>query len=132
MMDCYILKSSTGAADGCKTLDSLRGVIGSFKDSLSIYQINREEKKRDWYCVFYDNECIGNNLLTALPVYLKFAKEDCIILIKYVDGKSIIKCPKIFRKDVKLRPDALIPFGEYSFLTVLDGYVWNHDQDRIR
>jgi hypothetical protein len=130
-MDCFILKSGHETADVCKTIESLKPIASNFKGVDDLNQINYEDKQSDWYCVFYDNEAIGESLCDAIPMFLEYAQEDCLVLIKYVGKESFIKCPKIYRRDVRLKYDSLLPEDEYTFLTVLDGYVWRHDQDRV-
>ena len=125
MLTLFILKSGSLDADPQRTLRSFvnkKVAVTQVCNLATISGINEIEKENDWFFVIYDNEIIGESLITVLDVYLKQSK--CDVLVLYKKSPTITKSPRVFRKHVKLMPDTLIPSDKtIKFDTVLDGWI---------
>lgn len=125
MLTLFILKSGSLDADPQRTLRSFvnkKVAVTQVCNLATISGINEIEKENDWFFVIYDNEIIGESLITVLDVYLKQSKRDVLVL--YKKSPTITKSPRVFRKHVKLMPDTLIPSDKtIKFDTVLDGWI---------
>ena len=110
--------------------------VKSFGDDLAdeihfvpnIRGINDKPKKNEWYAVIYDDEIIDEPLKEGLKVFIELCDVDMLILVKKSDSDKYFKCPRLFRRSVELKTDALLPVKEgLNLETVLNGFV--HDNN---
>lgn len=85
-----------------------------------------------WYGYVYADEWVDERIREALPVFLQADYFDCLVMLKkqlnYGDTR-VFQSPRIFKKDVTLEKDMLIPRNPTTlvFETMLDGWVRGHD-----
>jgi len=123
MLTLFILKSGDPNADYEKLINSFDHMTPDVVFVGDIRAINIS-KKQNWYIVMYDNEIIDQNLMEALPVYLEHSTSDVVVLFKRNELDEVTTSPRLFRKDVCLREDCLLPDDKgLKFDRALDGWI---------
>jgi len=124
MLTLFILKSGDPNAAPEKTVTSFAHMNPKVKMASDIKMINATEKRTKWYAVMYDNERLDQNLMEALPIHLTFQTHDIIVLFKRNDKDEMTMAPRIFRAEIKLRDNCLLPDGSgLKFDRALDGWI---------
>jgi len=120
----FVVQSRADAMDYMPAAKSFVGLTaGDIFCVPNIQSISDHPVNSEWYGVIYDDEQIDEPLLEGLKVFVEVSDADMLILIKKHDGKYY-KCPRLFRREVELRTDTLLPVKEgLEFDTVLNGYI---------
>ena len=82
---------------------------------------------KDWYMIMYDCEYLGKALAQAIPVFLTHLESDYLVAYKRsgVEGNmKYTNAPRLFQKHVKLSGASLMPEGDLTANTILDGYIF--------
>lgn len=129
MLTLFVVQSRADALDPGVTLESFDGLVDEVHFVPNLQAVNGKEKKSKWYCVVYDNEHIDEPLKEGLKVFVQIAEVDVLVLLKKHKDKYS-KAPRLFRRDVRLRSDSLLPANKgVTFETVLNGWIHDNDQD---
>ena len=129
MLTIFVVPSFAENANVKKTIASFSGIKGGFRvvPVADFSEINRHNKKDEWFGVFWDNECIDDGLKEALPIFMAFPKLEILILYKKESKVDATWRKRIFRKHVFLvddyRPLCLWENKE----AILDGWVKEHE-----
>lgn len=103
-------------------------VVGSIE---LINQIVRREKHAyDWYFVIYDDEYIDAPLNESLPILIQQRSIDFFVFMKMNGEGKISQSPRMFRTDIELSENSLIPKTEFSLnrqTRILDGFIKEQD-----
>jgi len=127
MLTLFVVQSRADALDTNPATHSFKGLANEVYLVPNIQSINEKEKGNEWYAVIYDDEYIDEPLLEGLKVFVAVSEVDVLVLGKKGKDK-IFKAPRIFRRDIKLRDDSLLPVKDnVTFETVLNG--WVHDNN---
>jgi hypothetical protein len=125
----FVVQSRMEALDPGPTVESFEGLVSETFFVPNIQAINEAIVKTDWYAVIHDNEHIDDPLLEGLKVFIKESPADMLVLRKKSE-EQYFKAPRLFRRDVMLRQDVLLPAIEgLDFDTVLNGMI--HDNDQV-
>ena len=128
MLTLFIIQSRADALDSGPALKSFEGLADEVHLLPNIQGINTTEKRNQWYAVIYDDEIIDEYLNEGLRIFIELSDAEMLVLVKKGGEGKYFKCPRLFRKDVKIRADALLPVKEGLALeTVLNGFV--HDNN---
>lgn len=133
----FILQSGKFNAKLDKTKKSVDDYITSATFCKTIQEINDLvtgvtkpvwRDVQDWYMVLYDNEYIDPLLKAILPIELAKSLADSIILYKVDNLRKTTKAPRIFKKDIVLRPNSLLPLRENDiiFMEIPGGWIREH------
>lgn len=131
MLTLFLLKSgdpkNTDRLASVKSLAKIteKVVIVEDEDNKFLY-VNNTKKETDWYAILYDNEYVDDMLSEAIPIFLEQCKADVLVFYRKKNKKLAVvhKCPRIFRKDVRLKFNSLMPVQpELVFETVLNGWL---------
>lgn len=78
-----------------------------------------------WYGVFYDNEMIDDNLRASLQTFLEYPHFDVLCMWKKMENGCFSKTPRIFRRNVSLQENSLVPLdsGSLKSTNILDGWL---------
>ena len=127
MLTLFIVQSCADPKDTARTRMSFSGLADTIVEVPNIQAINEEPVEHDWYAVIYDDEHIEEQLLEGLKVFIGESPADMLVLLKHSDGQYF-KAPRLFRRDVILRDDSLLPVKEgLEFDTVLNGMIRDND-----
>jgi len=127
MLTLFVVQSRADALDTGPAVKSFGDLADEIHFVPNIQSINEKEKKNEWYAVIYDDEIIDEPLKEGLKVFIEISDVDMLVLAKKGDGKYF-KCVRLFRRNIELRTDALLPVKEGLALeTVLNG--WIHDNN---
>lgn len=123
MLKLFIIKSDSPNADAIKTINSFDTVITDFQYVTSYQEINDFPKTKKYFCVLYDNEYLDKELAAAIKVIVK-SEYDYLVLFKKHAGKYY-EAPRMFKKELKLKPDSLIPENYEKLIktSILDGWI---------
>ena len=125
MITLFVVQSCADAKDIQRTVDSCAGITSETHHVASLAEINSTDRGNDWYAVLYDNECLDEQLLEGLKVFIEQSDADALVLFKTGDRPS--KSPRLFRRHITLQSNSLMPEQDVKFETVLNG--WIHDID---
>lgn len=125
MLTLFILKSGDPKADSNALLKSFNHMAPDIVFAGSIKVISDfPDMRTKWYIVMYDNEKLDQNLMEALPVYLEHSKSDVVVMFKIDENDEVTTAPRLFRKDVILRENCLLPRDKsLKFDRALDGWI---------
>jgi hypothetical protein len=127
MLTLFVVQSCADPKDPGPTVRSFEGLAEEIYFVPNIRAINEQIVKTDWYAVIYDDEHIDEPLLEGLKVFIEESKADMLILMKKKNG-AYFRGPRLFRRDVMLRTDTLLPEKEdLQFDTVLNGLIYDND-----
>ena len=81
-----------------------------------------------WYGYIFSDEFLDELAMRALPVFLASNQFDCLVMMKKTikNGQlRVFQSPRIFKKDVKLIENLLIPENpqRLRFERMLDGWI---------
>ena len=133
MLTLFILPSGKNVTYPEKMIKSLQGLVKHVKFVQSVDSVNLYWKSTDWYGVFYDNEYVDVYLYKGILMVFDTTKADFFVLCKRdigKDGMSVFtKCPRLFRKDVLLQDNTLLPRqpGLHAGL-IAEGLVMSYDK----
>ena len=125
MLTLYILNTNELNKSVGVLLNSLIGLYDRYVVVESTEMINEDLKTTDWYSVFYDNEYVSEDLFQAIKSIMgfEFIPYDALIFLKK-DGEKMFQSPRMFKKQVTLKPNSLMPDLEYAiFERILDGWI---------
>ena len=130
MLTLFVIKGN-GKYDPIKAMVSF-GDIVRYTKVLEDRRIDHIPVDTEWYGYIYSDEWIDKRIKDALPVFLKAGYFDCLILMKkQLDTGKLraFKAPRIFRREVKLEKNMLIPKHpkRLTFETLLDGWIRGND-----
>ena len=123
MITLFVVQSCADAKDPAKTIASCAGIASEVHQVTSLAEVNSTDRVNDWYAVLYDNECLDEQLLEGLKVFIEQSDADALVLFKTGDKPS--KSPRLFRRHITLQNNSLMPEQDVKFETVLNG--WVHD-----
>jgi|FLOH01.1.fsa_nt_gi hypothetical protein len=124
MITLFIVQSCADAKDVNQTLDSFSGLVDEIWCVKSLDEVNKTERKNDWYGVIYDDELIDERLNEGLKVFIEQSTADVLVLFKINSDGNHSKSPRLFRRHVTLRDSSMMPEQEdLVFETVLNGWV---------
>lgn len=126
MLTLFILKSGQPEADSKKLKESLGFVVTETIKVEALEDVDPAGIKNTWYGVFYDNEQADEGLEASLKVFLTHSDADVLVLFKrFKDKDSMSKSSRLFRKNVRVRSDCLMPEYEYALKTdaILNGWI---------
>jgi hypothetical protein len=127
MLTLFVVQSCADPKDPGPTVRSFEGLASEIYFVPDIKSINEQMVQTDWYAVIYDDEHIDEPLMEGLKVFIKESQSDMLILMKKKKD-AFFRGPRLFRRDVMLRGDTLLPEKEgVEFDTVLNGFI--HDND---
>jgi len=130
MLTLFVVQSCADPKDPEKTLRSFEGLADEVYFVPNIQLINEATVQSDWYGVIYDDEHIDEELLEGLKVFVRESVSDMLVLLKHTSDGRYFRGPRLFRQDVILRDDSLLPIRDnLSFDTVLNGLI--HDNDQV-
>jgi len=134
MLTVFIIPSFADNADVRRTIASFSGIEGGFRvvTVSDFSEINRHEKKDDWFAVFWDNESIDEGVKEAIPVFLSFPKLEVLILYKKESKVDATWRKRLFRRHVFLTDDYRPLCLWENKEAILDGWVKEHDNGKIR
>ena len=124
-LTCYLIESPDHPSDE-ETVKSLWGIC-----DLIIPHENRNfdnvEPETDHYMFLYTAEVISEDLREAIPIFLKH-DFDVFVLYKMhiIDGETrLFTAPRIFKRGVKLIPDAIRPLTDTDLKVekILNGWI---------
>jgi hypothetical protein len=124
MITLFVVQSCADAKDPSETIASWGGVASEVHQVASLGEINSTDRVNDWYAVIYDNERIDEPLLEGLKVFVEQSEADVLVLYRKKDDTGS-KSPRIFRRNITLGDNTLMPEQDVIFETVLNG--WVHD-----
>jgi len=127
MLTLFVVQSRADALNHDRTIASFHEIVDEIYFVPNIREINDKPKRNDWYAVIYDDEHIDEPLVEGLKVFIEQSPVDVLVLGK--EGKDkFFKAPRLFRRDVALRTDSLLPANDnLEFETVLNGMI--HDNN---
>ena len=129
MLTLFVVQSCADPRDTGPTVRSFDGLTSEVYFVPNLQAINEVVVKTDWYAVIYDDENIDEPLLEGLKVFVQESPADMLILMKESKDQAYFRCPRLFRRDVMLREDTLLPTKEgLEFDTVLNGMIHDNDQ----
>ena len=124
MITLFIVQSCADAKDVNQTLDSFNGLVDELWCVSSLGEVNKTERKNDWYGVIYDDERIDERLNEGLKVFIEQSEADVLVLFKLHSDGSHSKSPRLFRRHITLKDGSLLPEQEgLAVETVLNGWV---------
>ena len=124
MITLFIVQSCADAQDVNQTLDSFDGLVDELWCVSSLGEVNKTERKNDWYGVIYDDERIDERLNEGLKVFIEQSEADVLVLFKMQRDGSHSKSPRLFRRHITLKDGSLLPEREgLAVETVLNGWV---------
>ena len=128
MLILFVVSSGKTNANFDKTVESFEKTGVEFK-AVQVdcwREINCCEDKGDWFCVFWDNECLDPNLQRGLMSHLSNKAPDVLVLYKRIDKSSAEYRTRFMRRGVWLTEDfrPISPWVIHE--TVLDGWVEEH------
>ena len=130
MLTLFVVQSCADAKDPGPTVASFDGLAHEIHFVPNLRAVNEALVQSDWYAVIYDDEHIDEPLMEGLKVFTEESSADMLVLLKKTSGGSYFRCPRLFRRDVMLRDDALIPQAPgLAFDTVLNGMIHDNDPD---
>lgn len=129
MLTLFVVQSCADPKDPGMTVKSFDDLADEIYFVPNIQAINEATVANEWYAVIYDDEHIDEQLMEGLKVFVKESHADMLILMKK-SKNGYFRCPRLFRQNVILRSDTLLPETEgLSFDTVLNGLI--HDNDQV-
>ena len=127
MLTLFVLKSGKAKIDPQAAVKSFGDVVFETIHALSLDDLNEFEVHAPWFGVIHDNEKLDAYLQAALRMFLTWSDADVLVMYKKASDVKIAvhRCPRIFRKGVKIRPDCLLPVDESNlkFDTILNGWI---------
>ena len=127
MMTLFVVQSCADAKDVNRTLDSFDGLVDELWCVRSLDEVNKTERKNDWYCIIYDDERIDERLNEGLKVFLEEYTGDVLELFK-LHNDTVTKSPRLFRRHITLKDGSLLPERKgLKFEVVLNGWVLSND-----
>jgi hypothetical protein len=134
MLTIFIIPSYAKNANVRKTIASFAGIDGGFRvvSVLDCSEINRYNKKDDWFGVFWDNEYIEHSLKGALPIFLSYPDLEVLVLYKKEGVVEATWRKRVFRKNIFLVDDCRPLCLWENKEAILDGWVKEHDTSEIR
>lgn len=128
MLTLFVVQSRADKLDPGPAVKSFGDLVDEVHFAPNMQGINDNPKKNEWYAVIYDDEYIDEPLKEGLKVFVEQSDADMLILIKKDCSDRYFKCPRLFRRSVVLRTDALLPVKEGLPLeTVLNGFVYDNN-----
>ena len=128
MLTVFVVASGKPDANFDKTVESFNKSGVEFTAHLisSWREINNFDAKGDWFCVFWDNEGLDDNLQKALAAHLLNRVPDVLVLYKRLDDKNAEYRTRFMRKGIWLSNDykPISPWVIHE--TILDGWVIDH------
>ena len=130
LLTLFVVQSCADTKETGLTVKSFDGLADPDDTYLvpGIQAINEQVVNNDWYAVIHDNEHLDKPLLEGLKVFIQESRADVLVLLQRI-GDTYYRCPRVFRKDVMLRKDSLLPEREtgLEFDTVLNGFIREND-----
>jgi hypothetical protein len=124
MITLFIVQSCADVKDVNQALDSFGGLVDDLWCVRSLDEVNKTERKNDWYGVIYDDERIDERLNEGLKVFIEQSDADVLVLFKLNGDGNPSRCPRLFRRHITLRDGSLLPEQkDLVFETVLNGWV---------
>lgn len=86
-------------------------------------------KEFPWKMFLYDSEFLSYELAECLPIYLNYTEEFDFFSLYGRMGSlpyyTYFQCPRIFRRDLELRKDSLLPkeINSLRGIAILDGFL---------
>jgi len=130
MLTLFVVKSCADEKDPGPTVSSFDGLVNEIYFVPNIQAINEHTVKNEWYAVIHDDEHIDEPLMEGLKVFIKESPADALVLLKKDGDGKYSRCPRLFRRNVIIRKDTLLPDQVgVTFDTVLNGFV--HDNSHV-
>jgi hypothetical protein len=126
MLTLFVLKSGKAKIDPQAAVKSFGDVVFETVHALSIDDLNKFEVHAPWFGVIHDNEKLDADLQAALRTFLTWSAADVLVMYKKASEAkmAVHRCPRIFRKGVKIRQDCLLPVDDnLKFDTILNGWI---------
>lgn len=125
MLTLFIVKSGQPEADPKKSEDSFGEVVSKVIHAATLEEVNSHEVKTPWYGICYDNEQADEGLEVSLKIFLTHSDADVLIIYKRLTKQDMSKSPRLFRQNVRVRPDCLMPEYEYALKidAILNGWI---------
>jgi len=93
----------------------------------TVQEINSIHVNTDWYFVLHDNEYLSEDMKDSLPSYIANEEYDVFTMMKRFfndDGElSGTESPRMYRQDILLTQDSLMPQSYKKCQRILDGWV---------
>ena len=121
MMTLFVIPLSNKNTD--KTIESFAGIECDVK-ILDNRNFN-EKANTKWKFFLFNDEILTEELKVAIPIFLKEGTADIYKVYKQ-KGKEITIAPRMFRSEIELKKDSLLPVGKidnYKFDTILNGFI---------
>jgi len=126
MITLFVVQSCADRKDPERTISSFDGLVDEIHHVPTLADVNKTERKNDWYAVIYDDEHISEELLEGLKVFVEHTDADAMVLFR-MKGDKAYRSPRVFRRHITIRGDSLMPEREVKFETVLNGWVLSND-----
>jgi hypothetical protein len=126
MLTLFILKSGSANADPDKAKRSFGIVVTATVQLNALEDVNNEEVLTPWYGIIYDDEQADEHLAESLKTFLMYSDADVLSLYKASTNKgNPTKAPRLFKKNVQVRSDCLMPENGYALKldTILNGWL---------
>ena len=114
MLTLFILKSGQPEADPERSKKSFGHVVTKTIEANTLEEVNSHEVETPWYGICYDNEQADEELEASLKTFLLYSDADVLVLYKNLTKDVVSKSSRLFRKNVRVRSDCLMPEYEYA------------------